>query len=461
MATVNCTDWWARPYIKGWNEWTTNFASSDSDGYCYRGDNDYAYCFYFKTPANSNSVRFGSSTKLTITIPIIRSAWFNNSGKLYFKLLSSDPTGSSLGADLKPTSNNCDASCSWGPFYDQYVHLVSFTIKTTTLKADTGYYITVGGDCLIGIGYGPGGNHTPSTGSWKAVLEYNEYTDGSSPTIQINDNGNNSCTIQCVLGMEGNYNPMESATLCYTTDGTTPIINSNPISISPVSGTTYNKTIKIYSGPTTTVKAFILCKYKYNSRNPGAVSKAIKYYAAPRAPGKPVVSYSKNKLTNRENWTVSWSAAKAANDNSPIKGYRFRIYKKAVGATKFTTIKIYDTAGKLLSADMGTDSGVIDHRYYYDVASLSMIIDPVKHGIVPGDTIKIGLYAYAKNGVGTQLFTASQTFSDELVVQNAGIVNIKINNTWHEGQVYVKAGGAWHEAETVNVKTAAGWRESQ
>jgi hypothetical protein len=447
MASAYCTNLNYKFFNGSWSYWKDDLQSG------YAGNKEYVTVLRFKTP----DVTKITNTSLKFSIPCVRQYQPEapQEGTLYVKLYTSDPTGAAESPYICtiPNAGTCDDSFYYN-HYDFQVFYANFEINNKTLYGGTTYYLVIGNSAAhLSIG---SGSH-----QYTITLEYTSYTDGSMPTIKIVDNGDNSCMIQCVLGMEGNYNPMESAKLCYTTDGTTPNITSNPISIPPVSGTTYNKIIKISSGPTTTVRAFILCKYKYNSGNPGEASKAIKYYAAPKAPGKPVVYYNKNKLTNRENWTVSWSAAKAANDNSPIKGYRFRIYKKAAGATKFTTIKIYDTAGKLLSKDMGTDSGVIDHRYYYDVASLSMIIDPVKHGIVPGDTIKIGLYAYAKNGVGTQLFTASQTFSDELVVQNAGIVNIKINNSWHEGQVYVKAGGVWHEAETVNVKTAAGWRESQ
>ena len=283
---------------------------------------------------------------------------------------------------------------------------------------------------------------------------------GSSPTATLTDKGNNTCVVSGSLGKNGTNNKISSATLYYTTDNSDPSDSSTrrSVSLSAVSGGSYSTTIPVTKA--CTAKVYVKCKFEHNTTSTSN-SKAVLYYAAPGAPGIPVISYNKSRLTNKENWKVTWSIATAGNANSPIKGYRFRIYKKAAGATKFTTIPIYSTSGALLSDDMGTASGVIDHRYYYDVAAISMTIAPLKHGIVPGDIIKIGLYAYTKNGAGEQLFTSAQTFSTEHLVQNAGIVNLKVNNSWVEGQVYVKANGVWEEADTVNIKVNGAWEESQ
>ena len=87
----------------------------------------------------------------------------------------------------------------------------------------------------------------------------------------------------------------------------------------------------------------------------------------------------------------------------------------------------------------------------------------------PKDTVQLGVYAYTLNGENPQkrLFSSTNVKSAVTTVENAGIVRVKTpEGSWAEGQVYVRvknASGAleWKEAETVNVKTSKGWKESQ
>lgn len=462
MATKACDSLYTKPYLGAWNAWTNDFNSGDSDGYSYGSSNgtQYAFCFKFKTPSIDN---FLKSSKLNITFPIIRtSSGFATSGTLYFKLFTSDPTDdkgkTALDKDkLNPTSSDHDASCQWES-NDQAAHKVTFSIGDASLKPSTTYYVTVGSSKLIGIGYK---GKLPEDGWWDIELEYSTYVDGTAPTLTMKDAGDNRVLVSGNLGKEGSNNDISSATLFYTTDGSDPADKDSArtsLSLTASTGASYSKYISITQA--CTVKAYVACKFEHNNTSATGSLKA-KYYADPSSPGEIAVSYSKSRFTIKEPWKISWAIATAGNADSPIKGYRFRIYKKAAGASKFTTIPVYDTSGKLLSADMGTDSNVIDHRYYYDVAAVSMTIDPTKHNVAPGDTIKIGLYAYTKNGVGTQLFNDTQKFSKELLIQNAGIMHVNVNNVWKESQVYVKVNGAWQEAESVSTKVNNTWYESE
>ena len=458
MASESCTSWKARSYIGGWNSWTDDFTKEISDGYCYSSNSSptYAYCFSFKTPSVT---KFHKSTSLKFTIPIIRtSSGFATSGTLYFKLLTSDPTGDSLGANLKPTSSSCDASYSWSS-NDQQVHKISFTITNDDLEPDTRYYITVAGSKVLGIGYL---GYTPSDNWWQCTFNYSTYEDGTAPKIIVfSDQGNNTCLVSGKLGKSGSNNVLGNATLYYTTNGLPPDDSKDwteALSLGKTSEGSFSKTIPIPAG-CTKIYVIVYCEFTYNKTSTG--NKSINIYAIPGSPGTPKISYTKKRLTIKENWKVTWAIAQAGNSISPIQGYRFRIYKKPAGGTKFTTIKLYDTSGKLISSDMGTASNVIDHRYYCDMASVSMTIDPSKHDIVPGDTIKIGLYAYTRDGGGDKLFSEGQQFSADYVVRNAGIVNVKVNGSWEEGQVWTKVNGVWKEAETVNAKVSSTWKESQ
>ena len=288
-------------------------------------------------------------------------------------------------------------------------------------------------------------------------------TNGTAPKINsFTDNGNNTVNITGNVGTRGANNPLRSATMYYTTNTDDPSKGSSDrktISLSSTSNGGYNKDIDVPKD-CTTVRVYIECRFTYNTTHVSGTCEGIKYYTAPGAPGIPEIEYKKSKPTNRESWTVTWTAGTKGNENSLIEGYRFRIYKKAAGKTSFETVPVCDANGTILVGDLG--EGRAD-RYYYDTESTTtkQTIYTGKQGFVPGDVIKVGLFSYTRNGAEGQLFNATQVISEELTVQNAGIVRVKVDNEWKEGQVYVKANDGWHEAETVKVKTSSGWMESQ
>ena len=470
MASTVCANdtWTARSYEGGWHSWYTDFTQKSSDGYCHTNGSSitYAYCFSFQTPSITN---FYQSSKLTIKIPVVRTgSGFAKSGTLYFKLLTSDPTPSTnsggINDNLKPSSSDCDASYSWS-ITDQQVHTISFNIASTSLKPNTRYYITVGGNKVLGIGYGPkdgaGKNHTPATGDWVATLHYSTYTNGTDPSITITDRGDNTCLISGVLGTEGTNNKLSSATLYYTTNGEEPN-SSDPdttkVSLTAKSGGSYSKSIAIPSS-CSIIWAVVYCKFAYNQTNTKHTSKSVKYYAAPGNPGIPTLttgSFKNNRLTVKQNWTYSWTAAVGANTNSPIKGYRIRLWKNG------TTTPIKDSSGNQLSEIRSGSTG--DYIYDRESTSTSITIDPVINSFKAGDEVELSIFAYTRNGKEEQLFSGgavTSVISEKTAVENAGIVKFKTAGSWVEGQVWVKANNAWYEAETVSTKVAGSWKESQ
>ena len=53
------------------------------------------------------------------------------------------------------------------------------------------------------------------------------------------------------------------------------------------------------------------------------------------------------------------------------------------------------------------------------------------------------------------------TESTEYTIQNSGIMRVKANNVWTEGQVWVKVDGNWKEADVVKVKVNGVWEDSE
>lgn len=270
----------------------------------------------------------------------------------------------------------------------------------------------------------------------------------------ITDNGDNTFTIKGSAATAGTNNPVKSTKLRYK------IGSADTVEISSL--TLSNAAITAAKGDATqTIKANTRAIGTYGGDvKSETVSKKINNYQAPGNPGKPVITWEKSRMTIKEPWTVSWTAAKPANSSSLIKGYRVRLYKNG------KTIPIIDNDGDVHSTLVGTD-------YRYDrKASLgtSMKIYPAECGIKAGDRIKVGLYAYTTNGVGKVLWSGSgkneidsddENDKDRYVVRNAGIVHVKKSDTWYEGQVYVKKNDRWEEAEAVYTKVDGSWEESE
>lgn len=254
------------------------------------------------------------------------------------------------------------------------------------------------------------------------------YTNGSAPTLTITDNGDNTATMSGSLGSNGTNNGIAGSTLYWTTNGLQPNGGSSYTaaeSMGTTSGGSYSKTINIPS-TCSTIWAVTYCSFSYNSTNTGHINQSVKYYTAPGDPGKPVIEYTKSRLTIKEPWTISWDAAQAGNTNTPISGYRLRIYKNGL------PIDIKNSSGTVVSATVGADK-------YYDMSGTSYVINPSSHGILPGDKISIALFAYAFNGAGTRLWSGNEenaVLSDVYTVQNAGVMRPLVDGKHVEGVVW-------------------------
>lgn len=298
------------------------------------------------------------------------------------------------------------------------------------------------------------------------TLTRNSYTSGGKATgLAIVDNGNNTFTVSGKLGKAGTNNKLKSAYLYYTMskagEGVNPTTDkyTGKVDLGATSEGSFTKTItnNIVSCDT---RAMVVCTYEHNTATTSVVTKTVKYYVIPKAPGKAVLqSFTRSRPTVKENWTYKWTAATAGNTDSPIKGYRIRIYKNGSPLKGLTCSTSNNTIG-INSA--GTDIWV--NR---ESTSTTLTFNPKTLGFKTKDKIKVGLYAYTRNGEAepAQMFnnggaSDAQVFSDETTVQSAGTVRVKVGGSWREGQVWVKVGGSWREAESVYSKAGGSWRES-
>ena len=273
----------------------------------------------------------------------------------------------------------------------------------------------------------------------------------SAGTVTIKDNYNNTFTITAKVGASGTNNKAGGPTNLkwgYNTNYSETYTSGGIITLT-VSGT--GKTRAVYAKATTTAK--------YGSSKTKTASIGIRQYVGPNAPTGHKITYKKNRLTVKEDWTLSWSAP-SINNECPIKGYRIRLYRKR-GTGAWTKLHIKNSSGTNLS----TTASSGDIYYDREGTSTSIVIYPSKYtaDIKAGDHIKFAVTAYTRYGAssdGAQLFKTSEAFSSEYTVQNAGVVRVKVNEEWKEGQVYVKVNDAWKEADVINTNVNGSWKDS-
>ena len=266
-------------------------------------------------------------------------------------------------------------------------------------------------------------------------------------TTTIKDNGNNTFTIIATKGANGTNNSASGPTNLkwgYTSSYEQGAYTNNSTIKLAIDG--YKDSRTIYATSTT--------EATYGEDKVASTNTAVKQYFLPQPPGTPKISYSRSRLTLKENWKFTWQAAASLNSTtSPVLGYRIKLYKNGVTVKGLKATVI--TEGYKLSVDSNLANEWIDLSN-----TTSIILNPIDFQFVAGDNVKISVASYNTWGNGISNYSTSiESISYE--VQNAGVVKVKVNNKWKEGQVWVKVGGKWREAETVKIKTANGWKESE
>lgn len=265
-------------------------------------------------------------------------------------------------------------------------------------------------------------------------------TSGSISSVV--DNGNNTVTVSGNIGTSGTNNAVTSSTLVYIFSTQS---SNQTIALGSTSGGWFSKTISIPSG----AYSFACYIHTYSDKNNAASqsrSYSVKYYGNPGNPGVPTLSYRRRGPTLNETLTFNWGAAPAGT-NVPIRGYRLRIWKNGV-------LQKGINPSNASAEEWDTGS-----------TSTSYTFNPKTFGFKVGDKVKLGIYSYGYNGAGQILFNGggagtAQVFSAEYTFINAGIIRIKKDGIWKEGQVYIKVNGVWKEADSVYIKKDGVWKES-
>lgn len=337
------------------------------------------------------------------------------------------------------------------------------TISGTLKNKATSSSITIKSKLL------PGSDYRAHANWWTDALSVTTlyrtaWHDGTVPTCNIKHNNNNTVTFYGIRGKAGTNNPVNNKhelNYKFYKNGKELSPNYNSLTLGSADGSSYERTVLV-PPEATSVNAKALCNFVYNETSTNIKSENVIFYSQPSLPGKPVLDRSKlsrSRLTIKEPWTFTWDAP-----SNNVKGYHVKLKNNRDS----------------LSIQLDGDTIKAGENQSVNVTSNTIKVAPV--GLFsPGDSVYISVEAYNTNGNGKTDWTAygyttpptgqptginynlisGYIDSDGDEVKNAGIVHVKVGDTWKEGQVYIKANDTWHEAETVYTKVNGSWLESQ
>ncbi len=323
-----------------------------------------------------------------------------------------------------------DMTYEWGKQQQNTKEVTCYSFTANNITAATASV-----NVTIGVGWADyRGNNKGNLTFSLTIPEF--HGDVGTPVVTITDNKNNTFTISGTDGANGANN---TATTVFSWGYDTNYSNSGKVSNQALTANASDATKTIYAKAVTTGE--------HGSTRTATASLAVKNYQAPSAPGKPVITYNKSRLTVKEPWTVSWTPATATNASSPVGGYAICIV-----SPEYTY--------RVCQGDIDDEAGI---------QSCSLVCDDPSDYFAPGDTITATVQAIARNGLGLEvggwaendILRGPVSTSNEYLVQNAGVMRAKTTSGFLEGPVYVKVNGAWQEAEIVKVKTASGWQEAE
>ena len=312
-----------------------------------------------------------------------------------------------------PNDNSWSQLCSGAKSYDlSALQSTTYTIGFDSQTKTTGV---------------TGFNVSLTTSGANTVSAYATAASGSTVNISFTS-GDSVFTLSGKVGKGGTNNAATGCVVYYTTDGTMPSTeNGTNFTISGTQDTTWQKKISFNSD--CAVKAVAYTIAPYGNVAGSVATKHISYYSAPSIPTNLNITYTK-KPTTKAAYTLSWDAS--------TNGYNNEV-DKYVGQLLINNVKEYDFV-----CDSQTRSRTFDFRV-------------LSFKLKKGDVLQFKLYAQGKSSYNNISSTAQ---SPTVTVVNAGIIKIKINNSWEEAQVWIKNEGTWTEATEVFVKYNNKWNSS-
>lgn len=248
--------------------------------------------------------------------------------------------------------------------------------------------------------------------------------------------GSNKFSLSTTVPKAATNNALDSATVYYTTNGDDPTKTDSDRTAwslnvaSTAQGKPTTKPNIAIPTDCTQVRAVMMVVGAHNNPSSAIASKTVAYYSAPRWASDATITITsdRTKFDTKATYTVTWPAA-ADGVNNAITSYKVRV------DVQQGQVKVYTTQPNSRTVS-------------FEAKSLNLQKD---------DDINVWVTAYGQSSYNN---ISAALPSDTIRVVSAGIVKIKVNNQWKEGQVWIKNNGSWIEADEVYVKTNGVWKSS-
>ena len=260
------------------------------------------------------------------------------------------------------------------------------------------------------------------------------YTSAGAPIVSINDNRNNTYSVTAVTGGAGVNNAPTGTDLYWTIDGRDCYWNSTNygINIRNSAGQSYTTTNYTINN-NTQIKARGYTSAPKGNVMGDQVSKSLIYYGRPVWVGGVSLNYTGSRPTTRSTYVAMWEdSVVAANNNSPVNGYRVRLYINGV-PNQFGNNDYFETANTAFQFSSGE----------YSIT------------LKKGDSLIVTVHAYTHMGNSVQLFDDDNiphrsNNNVPVIVQSMGTMRIvDANRRLQTGQVKVYNGIEWKSSQRV------------
>lgn len=299
-------------------------------------------------------------------------------------------------------------------------------------------------------------------------------TSVSAPVITIIDLGNNKFRINVTPGADGINNPATGVSELYYS------YDSSNINIVYSSGSDISLKFDGVKN-SRTVWATAITTGEYNNSEATTNSKAIYQYFQPGQANNLAINCdtTSDRLTLSKDWTLTWDKPTIKNEYTSWRPeysyYRLQLYKNSEAISQLGAEAGEESGSCKIIQNSENEKTYIDLKLgdYNDLQgetiNITISSDTLKSlGFVTGDIVsfsintvtKWGTLSSANGNFHSWSLGGSTPISSEEYKISGGVVYVKVNDTWTEGQVYVKTSSGWVEAEGVYTKTPDGWAES-
>lgn len=252
-----------------------------------------------------------------------------------------------------------------------------------------------------------------------------------------------------------------------------------------------NDTYKVYTSEidlstltrsTDSSDGYLNIKAKIKSGDEETETEYTYYWAVP-----PVPTTVTLERKSADHIVCSWAKPADIENNPSVAGYCIELFVKKKGASAFTQVqgiyleensgeyKLIQIAGTrevtpVEGATLYANTSINLEAYLPSIENPKFYFRPRDFDIVKDDYFMVRVYPYIVYGCYLDLesqpclqhgaYLASEGDESDEMKFTLGVVRVKTDQGWKEGQVWVMTASGWKEADSIYVKTDTGWKEA-